>query len=171
MNAAAKKPKPAQLAHQRALAAAIERIEAEAEAEGRGLTPSKIEELEALRAAVAMLTRDINRATGARPAAAADGHYRGHELARGPPTEDRVLRAPDVCRLLGVSKATLWRLVRDHGFPKSFGLTSRAVGWDSREVRRWLEARLAARENRTPLPSPQRPRKAVGATETQQQQR
>jgi predicted DNA-binding transcriptional regulator AlpA len=36
---------------------------------------------------------------------------------------DTILRAPAVCSRIGLSRPTLWRLVRNHQFPKPFALT------------------------------------------------
>jgi hypothetical protein len=63
--------KAGMIAHQHALAAAIGRVKALAEKERRDPTDGEIAEIEALEAALAMLTRGINRANdGVAPAAA-----------------------------------------------------------------------------------------------------
>jgi prophage regulatory protein len=58
----------------------------------------------------------------------------------------RVLRAREVCRRIGLSRPTLWRLVRDNKFPSPFRLSSpSAVGWAEREVVEWIAQRAADR--------------------------
>jgi prophage regulatory protein len=58
----------------------------------------------------------------------------------------RVLRAREVCHLVGLSRPTLWRLVRRNEFPKPFSLSSSAaVGWAEREVNDWIAERAARR--------------------------
>ena len=63
---------------------------------------------------------------------------------------DRVLRAREVCRLIGLSRPTLWRLVKRDQFPKPFHLSSAAaVGWSEGEVSNWIAARAAQRDKTT----------------------
>ena len=51
------------------------------------------------------------------------------------------LRANDVCRLLRISKPTLWRLRRKHGFPEPTEVTDRVIAWRRSEVEGWLRER------------------------------
>ncbi len=51
------------------------------------------------------------------------------------------VRVNDVCRLLRISKPTLWRLRRAHAFPEPTELTDRVIAWRRSEV----EARLRER--------------------------
>ena len=54
-----------------------------------------------------------------------------------------ILRTPAVLALIGLSRTSLWRRVRDGDFPAPIrlgGLGSRAVGWRRADVERWLEA-------------------------------
>ena len=84
---------------------------------------------------------------------------------------DSILRAPQVCERIGLSRPTLWRLVRSGEFPGPIPLTTggRAVGWSSNEVAAWLEGRVRSREGRllrqVPQPGPGkrvgRPRKVI----------
>jgi prophage regulatory protein len=161
--------KVAMIAHQHALAAAIARIEARAASEGRRkLTHEEIAEIEALMTASAALTRDINRANDATLVAAdTNGHYPGHTLARGPPPsggDNSILRWRQVSHLVGLSRPTLWRMVKKGRFPKPIQLSSAAaVGWVEAEVRSWLATRIAQRDQQVPRPAPERrgrPRKA-----------
>ena len=73
-------------ARQRALAAGIERIEADAKREGRDLTMEEIAQSDALAAALATLTRQINSSNDVTASAARVDVHRGHALARGPPS-------------------------------------------------------------------------------------
>ncbi|WP_426615384.1 helix-turn-helix transcriptional regulator [Bradyrhizobium sp. McL0616] len=52
------------------------------------------------------------------------------------PLIDRVLRAREVCKILGISRATLWRREREGLFPKSVRLTQSTVGWFERDIAR-----------------------------------
>ena len=54
-----------------------------------------------------------------------------------------ILRTPAVLALIGLSRTSLWRRVRDGDFPAPVrlgGEGSRAVGWRRADVERWLEA-------------------------------
>lgn len=63
--------------------------------------------------------------------------------------ESRLLRLPDVKRLTGLSRSTLYRL-SGTTFPERVQLTRRTVAWRAKEVTMWL----AARENAPPLRKP-----------------
>jgi len=51
------------------------------------------------------------------------------------------LRIRDVCRLLRISKPTLWRLRRSSDFPPPTQLSDRAIGWSRDDIQTWIEAR------------------------------
>jgi prophage regulatory protein len=55
-----------------------------------------------------------------------------------------ILRMPDVLRMTGLSRTTLWRRVRAGQFPRPIrlgGPQSRAVGWLKEEVEEWILSR------------------------------
>jgi prophage regulatory protein len=161
--------KAATIAHQHALAAAIARVKAPAEKERRAPTNDEIAEIEALAAALATLTRGINGANDVTPADAnTGGHQSGHALARGPPPsgcDASILRWRQVSARTGLSRPTIWRMVRENRFPRPLQLSSpAAVGWLTSEVAAWIESRVRQRDEQKQLPaSPEtrgRPRKA-----------
>lgn len=52
-----------------------------------------------------------------------------------------ILRLPAVCNKIGLSKPTVYRLMKQGRFPKSVPLTGiRAVGWIESEVDAWAES-------------------------------
>ena len=51
------------------------------------------------------------------------------------------LRIGDVCRLLRISKPTLWRLRQSSDFPAPTQLSDRAIGWSRDEIQQWIAAR------------------------------
>jgi prophage regulatory protein len=55
-----------------------------------------------------------------------------------------LLRQPAVLARIGLSKSTLWELVRRGDFPKPLRISPRAVAWKSSEIDRWIEGRAAA---------------------------
>lgn len=57
---------------------------------------------------------------------------------------NRILRKKEVLHLVGMSSATLYRLIAKGDFPKSKKLTGdsgRAVGWGSNEIQNWILSR------------------------------
>jgi prophage regulatory protein len=57
------------------------------------------------------------------------------------PSSLQYLRISDVCRLLRISKPTLWRLRQSSDFPVPTHLSDRAIGWSRDEIQTWLDAR------------------------------
>jgi prophage regulatory protein len=59
-------------------------------------------------------------------------------------TEKRLLRLPQVCQLVGLSRSEIYRRIALGSFPRSVPLGERAVAWDSRAVSEWVNRRIAA---------------------------
>ena len=57
--------------------------------------------------------------------------------------EDRLIRLPEVCRLTGLSRSTIYRLMKQNRFPKNVFGSDRASVWRLREVMAWIGARDA----------------------------
>ncbi len=60
------------------------------------------------------------------------------------PTTDPMLRMPEVCWLTGLSKATIYRMMKEGRFPKQYRLSDRAVGWKKSAISVWNENREPA---------------------------
>ena len=58
--------------------------------------------------------------------------------------ESRILRVQEVLDRIGVSKATLYRMVKRGDFPKQCSLGRRAVGWHSQDVDAWFARQRTA---------------------------
>ena len=58
-----------------------------------------------------------------------------------------VLRNREVCEMLGVSPATLWRWTRHKNFPAPIQLGPNSVGWIEAEINDWIAARAAERNS------------------------
>lgn len=56
----------------------------------------------------------------------------------------RVLRTAALAAQLGISRTTLWRMVRDGEFPPARRITSGVKGWLPEDVEEWLRQRGAA---------------------------
>lgn len=58
----------------------------------------------------------------------------------------RFLRRPAVSLLTGLPESTLFALMAQGKFPKSFRIGPRATAWDERDIIAWQDARLAERD-------------------------
>ena len=57
---------------------------------------------------------------------------------------ERLLTAREVTQGVGISRATLYRLLAAGTFPKPLKITSTAVRWPASEVREWANSRRRA---------------------------
>ncbi len=58
---------------------------------------------------------------------------------------ERLLRHPETLRRIGVSRSTLYRLVRDRHFPRPIRIGRGTMAWPESEITAWIEARKAER--------------------------
>lgn len=59
---------------------------------------------------------------------------------------ERFLRAPEVCRMVGYSRASLYRLEKEGAFPRRIKLGANAAAWKLSDVRQWMDSRQIAAE-------------------------
>jgi prophage regulatory protein len=57
----------------------------------------------------------------------------------------RFLKLPEVCRLTGYSRDSVYRLAREGKFPQRVELSDRASRWVEEEILNWMEQRSAER--------------------------
>ncbi len=57
---------------------------------------------------------------------------------------DPILRLPEVLRVTGLSKPTIYRMTKDGTFPKQYRLSARAIGWKLSEICEWTAERELA---------------------------
>jgi len=53
----------------------------------------------------------------------------------------KIYRKKELCKLLCISPATLYRLVNAGSFPGSIRMSENMVGWLAQDVEDWLESR------------------------------
>jgi prophage regulatory protein len=53
-----------------------------------------------------------------------------------------IMRFPEVLTQTGLSKATVYRLVKEGDFPSQVQLAARSVGWHSDDIENWIRERL-----------------------------
>jgi prophage regulatory protein len=63
------------------------------------------------------------------------------------PTQDRILRLPDVMSKVGLSKNSIARLIKRSEFPAAVQLSPYTVGWRESEIARWIKTRRPAKEH------------------------
>ena len=60
-------------------------------------------------------------------------------------TPKRLMRLPEVQRITGLSKSSIYDRIKDKHFPKSVPLGGRSVAWVESEVNEWVETQIASR--------------------------
>ncbi len=58
---------------------------------------------------------------------------------------DRISRSPEVEKITGLSKVTIWRQERQGQFPRRVRIGRRSVGWFTSEIEAWLQDKKKAR--------------------------
>lgn len=53
----------------------------------------------------------------------------------------RIIRVSELSKIIGMSKASIYRLMNSGLFPKAIKLGVNSVGWKSYEVMDWIESR------------------------------
>lgn len=56
------------------------------------------------------------------------------------------LPRPEVQRRVGLSRSTLYELIRQGEFPRPIRLTKNRVAWQESKIDQWIEARICASE-------------------------
>jgi prophage regulatory protein len=57
----------------------------------------------------------------------------------------KILRMPNLIKKIGLSKPTIYRLIKNGDFPPHTRLTQRSVGWVEEDIDIWLDGRVAER--------------------------
>jgi prophage regulatory protein len=56
----------------------------------------------------------------------------------------RIIRLPEVTETTGISRSTLYRLVRARLFPAPLRLGKSAIGWTTEAIQQWIAERESA---------------------------
>lgn len=54
---------------------------------------------------------------------------------------DRIIRIRDVIAMTGLSRSSIYSLIKSSGFPAQVKLSTRSAGWFHSEVQKWVETR------------------------------
>ena len=63
----------------------------------------------------------------------------------------KLLRVKQVTDMIGFSRSEIYRLLSLGRFPVQIRIGERAVAWRSDEIQRWIDERVAARDDTTRL--------------------
>lgn len=56
-----------------------------------------------------------------------------------------ILRLPEMCRCTGLSRSSIYALVKKNQLPRPIKISQRASGWLRAEVLQWVEEKAAQR--------------------------
>jgi prophage regulatory protein len=62
-----------------------------------------------------------------------------------PDQSERILRLPEVVTRIGLSRATIYKRIKEGGFPRQVHLGLRSAGWLESEIDNWIAKRVDAR--------------------------
>lgn len=57
---------------------------------------------------------------------------------------NRILRVPDVKKITGLSRTTIYKLVKEQDFPSPIKLSKKAIGWPESTIENWIKQRIDA---------------------------
>jgi len=96
---------------------------------------------------------------------AVDDLLANEQLITRPNLQDEVsfLRLPELKSVTGLSKSSLYALIRANSFPSPVQLGPRTVAWVRSEVRQWAEERISKSRSESPDTGDKRtPQRALG---------
>ena len=56
---------------------------------------------------------------------------------------EQILKLPEVTKLTGLARSTIYKLISEDRFPKQIKLTSFSSGWLLSEIEEWIDERIA----------------------------
>lgn len=59
-----------------------------------------------------------------------------------------ILRLPEVIKITGLGRSTIYRDINLGNFPKPIKLGEKSTGWLSSDISAWIESRIQARDNK-----------------------
>ena len=60
---------------------------------------------------------------------------------------EQILKLPEVTKVTGLARSTIYKLISEDLFPKQIKLTSFSSGWIKSEVDCWIDERIACSRN------------------------
>ncbi|MCL2298346.1 MAG: AlpA family phage regulatory protein [Proteobacteria bacterium] len=68
-------------------------------------------------------------------------------------TDDKILRARDVSKKVGLSRSTIYRLIKLGKFPPSQIIGLQAVGWKASAIESWIDGTHNTAPTRQAIPA------------------
>lgn len=62
-------------------------------------------------------------------------------------SSDRIIKLPEVMSMTGLSRSSIYLLIKKGSFPTQVKLSTRSSGWFWREIYSWLESRPRGSQN------------------------
>lgn len=69
---------------------------------------------------------------------------------RAPVGAIQVLRLPQVCRITGLCRSSIYQMEAEGRFPRRVKIGARSVGWIESEMQNWLRQRIESSRSRKP---------------------
>ncbi|WP_319480252.1 AlpA family transcriptional regulator [uncultured Draconibacterium sp.] len=66
-------------------------------------------------------------------------------------TDEKILRLPELLAKTGLSRSTMYKMVKEQTFPKPVNLGLRCSGWLQSEVNDWLNQKITQRNEGKPV--------------------
>ena len=67
--------------------------------------------------------------------------FEGADMSRELTSDDRIMKLREVCAMTGLSRSSIYELIKKGSFPSQVKLSVRSSGWFWSEVKGWLESR------------------------------
>jgi prophage regulatory protein len=75
---------------------------------------------------------------------------------------DRIIRLPELIRITGLSRASIYRLIEKGNFPAPIELSVNAKGWFASQIRAWMESLRTVAPPNPEADPPARPQRSTG---------
>jgi predicted DNA-binding transcriptional regulator AlpA len=60
---------------------------------------------------------------------------------------EQIIKLPEVTKITGLARSTIYKLISENRFPKQIKLTSFSSGWVKSEVDQWIDERIKYTRN------------------------
>ena len=60
---------------------------------------------------------------------------------------EQILKLPEVVKISGLARSTIYKLISENRFPKQIKLTSFSSGWIKSEIDHWIDERIVLSRN------------------------
>ena len=57
-------------------------------------------------------------------------------------TNEKMLRLPEVAKMVGIGKSTVWKWMNTRGFPKQVKLSTKVAAWKLSDIQAWIQTQI-----------------------------